>query len=61
MYKVTVDNGKCNGDGICVDTCPVSVFEMQNGKAVPVNMSECISCEACVEGCPEKAITVTEE
>lgn len=61
MPKVVVDNGKCNGDGLCVDSCPVNVFEMQNNKAVAVNMSECIECQACVEACPEKALTVTSD
>jgi NAD-dependent dihydropyrimidine dehydrogenase PreA subunit len=61
MYKVTVDNGKCDGDGACADVCPQNVFEIQNNKAVPVNMADCINCEACVEGCPQKAITVAEE
>lgn len=59
MPTVKVDNSKCDGDGVCVDACPVNVFEMQNGKAVPVNASECIDCQACVEACPQKAIEVT--
>jgi len=60
MAKVTVDKGKCNGDGVCADVCPQNVFEIQSAKAVPVNEGDCISCQACVEGCPEKAITVEE-
>lgn len=59
MPTVKVDNSKCDGDGVCADSCPVNVFEIQNGKAVPVNMSECIECMACVEACPQKAIEVT--
>ena len=39
-YKVTVDNDKCIGDGECVDVCPVEVYELQDGKAVPVNMGD---------------------
>ena len=61
MPTVKVDNSKCDGDGVCADSCPVSVFEIQNGKSVPVNMSECIECQACVEACPQKAITVTSD
>ncbi len=60
MAKVTVDKGKCNGDGVCADVCPQNVFEIQSAKAVPVNEGDCISCQACVEGCPEKASTVEE-
>ncbi|TRO61075.1 ferredoxin family protein [Candidatus Bathyarchaeota archaeon] len=60
MPKVTVDKDKCNGDGICVSVCPVSVFEMQNEKSVPVNQDACIVCRACETQCPTQAITVEE-
>jgi len=64
MVKVEVDPKKCNGDGVCVSVCPVSVFEMQDvsgeGKSVVVNNDACIVCRACEIQCPTQAITVTE-
>ena len=60
MYQVTVDKGKFDGKGECVDTCPANVFEIQDGKSEPVNMDECLGCESCVEVCPAGAITVKE-
>jgi NAD-dependent dihydropyrimidine dehydrogenase PreA subunit len=60
MYTVTVDKGKCDGKGECVDTCPVSVFELKDGKAEPVNVDECLGCESCVSVCPNQAIEVKE-
>ncbi len=60
MVNVKVDLNKCNGDGVCVDICPVSVFEMQNEKSVVVNNDDCILCMACVTSCPTEAITVEE-
>lgn len=60
MYMVTVDKGKCDGDGTCSNVCPQSVFKVEGGKAEPVNMSECINCLTCVENCPQQAITVNE-
>ena len=60
MYVVTVDKKKCDGQGECVDVCPVNVFEIQDGKSVPVNMSECLGCESCIQACPKEAITVKE-
>jgi NAD-dependent dihydropyrimidine dehydrogenase PreA subunit len=60
MVKIVVDNAKCNGDGTCVDTCPVGVFEMKNGKSVPVKVQECLVCRACEVQCPESAIQVIE-
>lgn len=56
----TVDDDKCAGCEECVDVCPVEVFEMQDGKSVPVNAEECLGCESCVEVCEEDAITVEE-
>ena len=60
-YKVTVIKEKCIGDGECVDVCPVEVYELQDGKAEPVNMEECLGCESCVEVCEQDAIAIEEE
>ncbi|MFH1623718.1 MAG: ferredoxin [Pseudomonadota bacterium] len=60
-WVVKVDKEKCDGDGECVDVCPVDVFEIgEDGKADPVNEDECLGCESCVETCPKEAITVEE-
>jgi len=67
MPTVKVDWSKCNGDSVCVQICPVNVFEMKNlpeypgtPKSVPVRAEECIMCMACTTQCPTEAITVTE-
>lgn len=67
LVEVKVDHSKCNGDSICVDVCPVAVFELQElpeypgeKKSVVVNNDECIVCGACEVQCPTQAITVTE-
>ena len=60
MFQVTIDKDKCTGDGECVDVCPVDVYELQEGKAEPVNADECLGCESCVEVCEQNAITVEE-
>ena len=68
MPKVKVDWTRCNGDAVCVDVCPVDVFELQDlpehpdaKKSVPVRADDCILCMACVTSCPTEAITVEEE
>ena len=43
-YMVEVDPDKCIGDEECVEVCPVDVYEMQDGKAVPVNMEAASRC-----------------
>ncbi|MEM2281133.1 MAG: ferredoxin family protein [Candidatus Bathyarchaeia archaeon] len=67
MPKVKVDWRRCNGDGLCVEICPVNVFELRKmpeysdaQKSVPVREDECIMCMACVTSCPTEAITVEE-
>jgi NAD-dependent dihydropyrimidine dehydrogenase PreA subunit len=59
MVKIVVDQ-KCTGCETCVNTCPVSVYEIKDGKAVPVKAEECLVCRACEAQCPEGAIQVIE-
>ena len=59
-YEVTVDDEKCEGCEECVEVCPVDVYEMQDGKSVPVNAEECLGCESCIEACDYEATTVEE-
>ncbi len=59
-FQVSVDREKCKGCEECIEVCTVRVFEIQEGKAVPVNIEDCIGCGSCVEVCKEKAITVKE-
>jgi len=59
-FSPTVDKEKCNCCEECVDACTVGVYEMKNGKAVPINAEKCIGCETCIEVCKENAIVVLE-
>jgi Fe-S-cluster-containing hydrogenase component 2 len=38
----------------------MSVYELKNGKSVPVNAKDCIVCRTCESQCPEGAIQVIE-
>jgi NAD-dependent dihydropyrimidine dehydrogenase PreA subunit len=65
---VAVDWDLCNGDGTCIDVCPVAVFDWFNTpghpksekKSDPIRESDCIYCMACETQCPEQAIKVTQ-
>jgi len=57
-FEVVVNRGKCKGCEECIEVCTVEVFEMQDGKCVPIHVKECIGCRSCVDVCKEKAITV---
>ncbi len=59
-YLPIVDPEKCEGCEECVDICPMDVFEMEDGKSVPVNADACEGCESCVETCEPGAITLEE-
>lgn len=54
---IQIDEDKCVGAGECVTACPVSVFELVEGKAHATRVEDCTECCMCVDACPVKAIT----
>lgn len=60
MYVININEETCDGAGDCVDACPASVLEIQDGKAVVVSADDCLGCESCVSVCPTGTITVQE-
>ena len=65
--KVAVDHDVCDGDEVCVNVCPVNVFEMIDSpehptsakKSDPVRENDCIDCMACEVQCPVQAIKIS--
>jgi NAD-dependent dihydropyrimidine dehydrogenase PreA subunit len=62
MADVKVDLVKCIGAGVCVQVCPVNVYDMVEikgeKKAQPTRKDDCIMCMACVNSCPQGACSV---
>lgn len=64
---VAVDWDVCTGDGICLEVCPVTLFEWADSpghpnsekKSDPAREQDCIKCLACETSCPTQAIKIT--
>ena len=55
---VTVDRDLCEGCGECIDGCPVNVFELEEEKAIVVDMTLCGDCRYCESVCSTGAVHV---
>jgi NAD-dependent dihydropyrimidine dehydrogenase PreA subunit/protein-S-isoprenylcysteine O-methyltransferase Ste14 len=64
---VGVDWDICSGCGICVDVCPMHVYEWRETpdhptsekKAFPTRERDCVQCLKCETQCPDQAINAT--
>ncbi len=65
--NVAVDWDVCVGDGVCIDVCPVSLYDwgeakghpLSEKKSDPARENDCIQCLACEMQCPTQAIKIT--
>ncbi len=53
IYHLEVDGHKCNGCGKCTKVCQMEVNPVTNPQS-----AECIRCGACVDACPQKAVSL---
>lgn len=54
---IRIDEGKCNGCGLCARACHEGAIEMVNGKAKLVRENFCDGFGDCLPGCPTGAIS----
>ena len=61
MTVERIDDGLCNGCGICVESCPMDVLQLDTatGKAVIRYPLDCMLCEWCKLDCPQDAIYIS--
>ena len=65
MTMVTIEDKGCRGCSLCVDECPVSVFEAElkpeGGQSAQVVRSvDCVGCFACYHLCPSQCIRISD-
>ncbi len=56
MSKITINEEKCKGCGLCQKSCPVEAIEGQAREKRVINQDKCIKCGTCLASCPFKAI-----
>ena len=57
---VRIDEGKCNGCGLCVSACHEGALQLIDGKARLISESYCDGLGACLPECPTGAILIEE-
>lgn len=56
MSKITINEEKCKGCGLCQKSCPVNAIEGEAREKRVINQDKCIKCGTCLASCPFKAI-----
>ena len=56
MSKITIDQEKCKGCGLCQKHCPVQAIEGEAREKRVINQDKCIKCGTCLTSCPFHAI-----
>lgn len=57
---IQIDEGKCNGCGLCVSSCEENAIQILDGKARLVKDQYCDGLGACLGECPQGALTIVE-
>ncbi|MBP7211505.1 NADH-quinone oxidoreductase subunit NuoF [bacterium] len=56
LKKIVIKEDLCKGCTKCARTCPVGAISGTVKQPHKIDQSKCIKCEACLKGCPFKAI-----
>ena len=69
MVKLTIDENRCKGCGLCVRACPKKLLELAKQKlnekgyhpAMMTDPEACVACASCARTCPDAVITSEKE
>lgn len=57
---IKIDEGKCNGCGLCIPDCPEGALQVIDGKVRLVSDLFCDGLGACTKACPQDAMIIEE-
>ena len=58
VTTLQLDQGKCNGCGMCIEVCPQQVFTLSRKVSSITDRDACMECAACARNCPRQAVSV---
>lgn len=58
VVTLELDQGKCNGCGLCIEVCPQQVFTLNGKRSSITDRDACLECGACARNCAPGAISV---
>ena len=69
MVKLTIDESRCKGCGLCVRACPKKILELAKHKlnekgyhpAEITDQAACVACASCARTCPDAVITIEKD
>ena len=69
MVKLTIDENRCKGCGLCVRACPKKILELSKTKlnakgyhpSELLDQDACIACAACARTCPDMVIRIEKD